>query len=242
MKTHAKLLSAAMAFILSALAFTGCSSSNSQNTAATDTSLAPTISSTVPPTTAVPTTTAAPTTPAPTQPPPTFADAVVLDCTKIDYNKLGSVKVQSATPDPPAGETAYWYSRASIGDVVLQAVIPPFDATQNNYMTGALKVEVWCNDITLMGGSDSQFEFSTTTCDVDENAWNWKNQVTQNGWNTVYLPWDQASVTGDPDYSALTWLRIYDVGRTCDYAIGSIYVVPLSEVPPDVIKFLEAMM
>jgi len=227
MKTYLKLCAVFMAFSLFAFSFAGCSSK--KDNAATTSATASDTSATIP-TTAVPTTTSAPTTIATTEPPPTFADVVVLDCTKPDYNKIGSsIKVQSSAPDPAPGQTAYWYSKASVGDVVLQAVIPPFDATQNNYMTGALKLEVWCSDITLIG-TENQFEFNTKTNDVDENSWNWTSQITQNGWNTIYLPWDEANVSDNPDYSALTWIRMYDVGRKCDYAIGSIMVVPISEV------------
>jgi len=240
MKKHIKLTAAVIAFIFCIISFTGCNGNTGTSDTATDTSsTSGTTALATTATTETPTTTE-PTTPAPTEPPPTFTPVVILDCTKSDYNKLGKkMAVQSENPAPPTGETAYWFSPASLGDVVMQATIPAFDATQNNYMTGALKVNIWVSDINLMGG-ESQFEFNPTQPDVIENGWNWKNQVVQDGWNTVYLPWDQARADGDPDNSSLTWFRMYDVGRTCDYAIGSISIVPISEVPSDVIDFSEA--
>jgi len=229
MKFWPRLLAAALCAGLLAFALTGCGNGGSGSTTA-----ATTLAGTTPAqTTTLPTTTL-PTTPAPTTPPPpTFDPVVILSCDTLDYNKMGS-QITLTTDTPAPGLTSSWLSPAKNHDVVFNAVIPPFDATQNDYMTGALKLLIWCDDPDGLGGGDNQVEFNTAKADNQENSWQWTDQITQVGWNTVYLMWDDANGAGDPaDNTSLTWIRIYAVDRTANFMLGQISIVPYDQVPAD---------
>ena len=180
-----------------------------------------------------------PTTPEPTQrptrpPPPVFDELVIVSCDTLDFNKLGS-RITLTTDDPAPELSSSWFSPGGSkgpGDVIFQIVINPIDVTRNDYMTGAIKVWIWCNDLDGLGTSDSQFEFCTKTNDTQENNWNWRDQIETEGWNAVYLPWEDARESDpEPDNTSLTWIRIYSVGRTADFKLGQISLVPYNQIP-----------
>ena len=178
------------------------------------------------------------TTPAPTEPRtrptrPVFEELVILDCTTLDYNKIGAVTLTEENPAP--GFTSSWFSPASAGPEIFKAVFPAVDVTVNDYMTGAVKALIWCSDSSEAGAGDNQFELSTKTNDQEENNWSWIDQI-EDGWNTVYLPWDDVRITEpDPDNTSLTWIRIYSVGREADFMLARVSIVPYEQIPDDLV-------
>ncbi|MCL2815586.1 MAG: hypothetical protein FWD23_13375 [Oscillospiraceae bacterium] len=183
--------------------------------------------------------TAAPTEPptkAPTEPRtrptrPVFEELVILDCSTLDYNKMGAVKLSEENPAP--GFTASWLSPASAGPEIFKAVFPAVDVTVNDYMTGAVKMVIWCPDAGEAGSGDNQFELSTKTNDAQENNWPWTDQL-EDGWNTIYLLWDDVRISEpDPDNTSLTWIRIYSVGREVDFMLARVSLVPYEQIPDD---------
>jgi len=170
-------------------------------------------------------------TPRPTRPPPpVFDELIILNCENLDANKLGN-KITLSADDPAPGLSSSWVSPGP-GDVIFQAVFDPVDVTKGDYMTGALKAWIWCGDLDGIGTGDSQFELCTKTNDVQENNWSWRDQITEVGWNAVYLPWDEARESDpEPDNTSLTYIRIYSVGRTADFKLGRVSIVPYGEIP-----------
>jgi len=170
-------------------------------------------------------------TPRPTRPPPpVFEELVILDCATLDANKLGN-KITLTDEDPAPGLASSWYSPGP-GDVIFQAVFAPVDVTKGDYMTGAVKAWIWCDDLDGLGTGDTQFELCTKTNDAQENNWNWRDQINEVGWNAVYMPWDDARESDpEPDNSSLTYIRIYSVGRTANFKLGRVSIVPYGEIP-----------
>ena len=178
-----------------------------------------------------------PTTPKPTEPRtrekrPVFEELVILDCSTLDYNKISAVKLTEDNPAP--GFTASWFSPASAGPEIFKAVYPAIDVTVKDYMTGAVKAVIWCSNADDIGG-ENQFELATKTNDQQENNWSWTGQI-ETGWNTIYLLWDDANISEpEPDNTSLTWLRIYSVGRECDFMLARVSIVPYEQVPDDLV-------
>lgn len=175
-----------------------------------------------------------PTTKAPTEPRtrptrPVFEELVILDCGTLDYNKIGAVKLTEDNPAP--GFTSSWLSPASAGPEIFKAVFPAVDVTVSDYMTGAVKMVIWCADSGNAGSGDNQFELSTKTNDAQENNWPWTDQL-EDGWNTIYLLWDDVRAD-DPDNTSLTWIRIYSVGREADFMLARVSLVPYEQIPDD---------
>ena len=184
--------------------------------------------------------------PAPTEPPtkapteprvrptrPVFEELVILDCSTLDYNKMGAVTLTEENPAP--GFSASWLSPASAGPEIFKAVFPAVDVTVNDYMTGGVKMVIWCSDSSEAGAGDNQFELATKTNDQQENNWPWIDQI-EDGWNTVYLPWDDVRITEpDPDNTSLTWIRIYSVGREADFMLARVSIVPYEQIPDDLV-------
>ena len=175
-------------------------------------------------------------TPAPTEPRtrgtrPVFEELVIISGDSLEYSKIGGVSLTTDNPAP--GFESSWYSPASTGAEIFKAVFPAIDVTVNDYMTGAIKMIVWCSDEDLMGDSDNQFELSTTTNDQMENNWAWIDQI-ETGWNTVYLTWDDVRISDpEPDNTSLTWIRIYAVGREADLMLAQVSLVPWEQVPDE---------
>lgn len=214
------------------IVFAGCSEKADDgevtNAGENETNLTPSDPETTPEPTPEPT-------PRPTRPPPPeFEELIIVSCDTLDTNKLGS-KITLDTEDPAPGLTSSWLSPGGSkgsGDVIFTMVFNPIDVTQGDYMTGAIKAWIWCNDLDGLGTSDSQFELCTKINDTQENGWSWRDQITEIGWNAVYLPWDEVRESDpEPDNTSLTWIRIYSVGRTADFKLGQVSIVPYSQVP-----------
>ena len=187
-------------------------------------------------TTAAPTeaTTRPPTEPRTRPTRPVFEELVIVDCTNLDYSKIGAVTLTEE--NPAEGFASSWLSPASVGAELFRAVFPAIDVTVNDYMTGAVKVVIWCSDEDGVGGGDNQFELATKTNDVQENNWAWTDQI-ETGWNTIYLQWEDVRTdpNSEPDNTSLTWIRIYSVGREADFMLARVSLVPYEQIPDDLV-------
>ena len=73
---------------------------------------------------------------------------------------------------------------------------------------GRIHLRIYVDSVSKLKNNIS-FEISSSgTYDKDEYGWEIKKSTLKSGWNEIYLPFDKAAVTGNPNLKAVNFFRI----------------------------------
>ena len=137
---------------------------------------------------------------------PPALDDLVLDLVKAIDPWIGSPMTLETTGGYTQG--ADWLKAAvASGDIVFCRGFSPFNIS--DYMDGYLHLRVYVDDIAKITGGMVEIT-SAGYVDEEELYWNLKDYLTQNGWNDLYLPLENALKQGTRpfDPSNLNCIRL----------------------------------
>ena len=73
---------------------------------------------------------------------------------------------------------------------------------------GRIHLRIYVDSVSKLKNNIS-FEISSSgTYDKDEYGWEIKKSTLKSGWNEIYLPFDNAAVSGNPNLKAVNFFRI----------------------------------
>ena len=96
----------------------------------------------------------------------------------------------------------------------------------SEYKNGYLHFYLYCSDIAKIS-EHGQIEITSSgNCDKNEYNWHTSQYITKTGWNDIWLDFGAAGTTnGEPDLSAINYIRIYLGSSTATFYIDNIEVV-----------------
>lgn len=96
----------------------------------------------------------------------------------------------------------------SLGEAVFKT---PVDVSA--YKNGYVHVSLYVNDVTLLKNTVNLELSSSGACDVNEYEWILETSSLKNGWNELYLAFNDALKTGNPNLGAINFFRMFTVDR-----------------------------
>lgn len=97
-------------------------------------------------------------------------------------------------------------------NLLIEAVLAnPVDVSK--YKDGFVHIAFYVSDKSCLT-EEVFFEMTSSgMCDVDEYNWSFTADQLQNGWNDLYLPFAQATVTGTPTLKKINFFRAFTLNR-----------------------------
>lgn len=135
---------------------------------------------------------------------------MIMSCNTVSiFSSLSNMEVTTKKGEFVEGTGAmkvayYAAEKKVIGNGV---IANPVDVSK--YKVGSVHLSLYVNKVSNLKNFIN-FELSSSgKCDVDEYNWKIETADLKNGWNDVYLTFDEASVLGKPNLKALNYFRIF---------------------------------
>ena len=148
---------------------------------------------------------------------------VITDCEDV---RGAQGVILEKEPDFVKEGSSSWYHAYKDGEDVILTYT--FDATdisdyvENGYLHLWFYVEDYDNYIP--GGGQIELT-SSGSCDRNEASWSLSQFIKSEGWNELFLPLSCPQITGgEPDFTAVNYIRIFAIGNNCDFYVDDIYV------------------
>lgn len=138
---------------------------------------------------------------------------MIASCNTVDiFKELAWVEVTKASRQYVEGTGAL--KTNGFSEVLFYGVLNnPVNISK--YGKGYLHMSFFIDDVTKLAG-DMAIELSSAgTPDVDEYQWNVSKAILSNGWNELWLPYNDSTTTviGKPDLSKIQRIRVYTIGQ-----------------------------
>lgn len=135
---------------------------------------------------------------------------MIMSCNTIGiFSSLSNMEVTTKKGEFVEGTGAmkvayYAAEKKVIGNGI---IANPVDVSA--YKTGSVHLSLYVNQVSNLKNYINFELTSSGKCDVDEYNWKIEPADLKNGWNDVYLTFDEASILGKPDLKALNFFRIF---------------------------------
>lgn len=134
---------------------------------------------------------------------------MILDCdTDTCYKTLTNAAVTHRTGKYVQGTGAF-HITSMLGSTATKIYFEQKDISAYK-STGSVHVSLYVNNPKYLGGSPVYVELSSAGIhDKDEMSWKIPASILQSGWNELYLGFKDIYVTGEPDFGAINYMRMY---------------------------------